>query len=96
MQAATVQKMSYLKAKGRPDLSFSSWSEDGYYKRQKDVLKTDDTSMFTDTFERISINDFSNVEFSERYETGSKPCLITGVTETWTGKQEWQPKVSIL
>ena len=42
------------------------------------------------------MNDLTVEEFIERYERGNRPVIITGVTETWAGTQEWQLKVSTL
>lgn len=56
------------------------------------MLKVHDPDTFTDTIERININDLTVEEFIERYEKGNRPCIITGVTETWRGSQEWQIK----
>ena len=48
----------------------------------------------TDTIERVHVNDLTVEEFIQRYEKGSRPVIITGVTDTWRGTQEWQLKVS--
>ena len=56
------------------------------------MLKINDPETFTDTIERINCNDLTVEEFIERYEKGSRPCIITGVTENWRGNTEWQLK----
>ena len=58
------------------------------------MLKIEDPEQFRDTIERISVSDLTVEEFIERYERGNRPVIITGVTETWAGTQEWQLKVS--
>ena len=93
MPNALVQKMNYMKSKHRSHLLLRKWSQDGYWCRQNEVLKVNDPS-FTDTIERVHINDLTVEEFIQRYEKGNKPCIITGVTDTWRGMQEWQIKVS--
>lgn len=56
------------------------------------MLKVSDPETFTDTIERVNVNEISVEEFIERYEKGSRPCIITGVTDTWRGMEEWQLK----
>ena len=94
MGNSLVQKMNYMKSKHRSNLLLRKWSQDGYWCRQNDILKVNDPQTFTDTIERVNINDLTVEEFIERYEKGNKPCIITGVTDTWRGMQEWQLKVS--
>ena len=53
-----------------------------------------DPEVFTDTIERVDANALTVEEFIERYERGSRPCIITGVADTWAGKSEWQVAVS--
>lgn len=93
MSNALVQKMNYMKSKHRSNMLLRKWSSDGYWCRQNEVLKVNDPS-FTDTIERISINDLTVEQFIERYEKGNRPVIITGVTDTWPGATEWQLKVS--
>lgn len=83
-----------MKSKHRSSLLLRKWSIDGYWCRQNDVLKIEDPASFTDTIERVHINDITVEEFMERYEKASRPCIITGVTDTWPGMEEWQLKVS--
>mmetsp|Transcript_25482 Transcript_25482/g.34045 ORF Transcript_25482/g.34045 Transcript_25482/m.34045 type:complete len:217 (+) Transcript_25482:481-1131(+) len=92
MSNGLVQKMNYMKSKHRSHLLLRKWSADGYWCRQNELLKVNDPANFRDTIERVNVNDITVEEFIERYERGSKPCIITGVTETWTGNQEWQLK----
>lgn len=94
MQNGLVQKMNYMKSKHRSSLLLRKWSIDGYWCRQNDVLKIEDPASFTDTIERVHINDITVEEFMERFEKASRPCIITGVTDTWPGMEEWQLKVS--
>ena len=94
MSNCLVQKMNYMKSKHRSNLLLRKWSADGYWCRQNDLLKVKDPATFTDTIERISINDLTVDEFIERYEKGNRPCIITGVTDNWRGSSEWQLKVS--
>lgn len=89
-----VQKMNYMKSKHRSNLLLRQWSADGYWQKQNELLKVHDPEVFTDTIERIGVNDLTVEEFIERYERGNRPCIITGVTDTWQGNQEWQVKVS--
>jgi histone arginine demethylase JMJD6 len=58
------------------------------------VLKVHDPATFTDTIERVNVNDITVEQFMERYEKGSRPCILTGVTDSWRGMEEWQLKVS--
>ena len=55
-----------------------------------------DPETFTDTIERVNVNDLTVEEFLERYERGNRPCIITGVAETWPGNSEWQLNVSVV
>ena len=87
--------MNYMKSKHRSSLLLRNWSRDGYWCRQNDILKVHDPSVFTDTIERIHVNDITVEEFIERYERGSRPVILKGVTDEWPGKTEWQLKVSI-
>ena len=87
--------MNYMKSKHRSSLILRKWSQDGYWQKQNDILKVHDPETFTDTIERVNVNDLTVEEFIERYERGNRPCIITGVTETWPGNQEWQIKVSL-
>lgn len=56
------------------------------------MLKVRDPSVFEDTIERVNVNEISVDDFIERYEKGSRPCILTGVTESWQGNTEWQLK----
>lgn len=51
--------------------------------------------MFTDTIERIHVDDITVEEFIEKYERASRPCIIQGVTENWIGKSKWTLDVGI-
>ena len=84
--------MNYMKSKHRSSLLLRRWSEDGYWQKQNDILKVHDPATFTDTIERVNVNDLTVEEFIERFEKGNRPCIITGVTEEWTGDREWQLK----
>jgi hypothetical protein len=86
--------MNYMKSKHRSSMLLRKWSTDGYWCRQNELLKVHDPANFTDTIERINVNELTVEEFYERYEKGSRPCIITGVTDNWRGMQEWQLKVS--
>ena len=57
-----VQKMNYMKSKHRSHLLLRKWSQDGYWCRQNEILKVNDPS-FTDTIERVHINDLTVEEF---------------------------------
>ena len=81
--------MNYMKSKHRSSLLLRRWSEDGYWQKQNDVLKVHDPATFTDTIERVNVNDLTVEEFYDRYERGNRPVIITGVTEEWAGKTEW-------
>ena len=94
MSNTLVQKMNYMKSKHRSNMILRKWSQDGYWCRQNEVLKVEDPAKFTDTIERVNVNDLTVEEFIERYEKASRPCIITGVTDTWPGMQDWQLKVS--
>ena len=48
-----------------------------------------DPETFTDTIERVHVNDYTVEEFIEKYERGHRPCIIQGVTDTWPGLTEW-------
>ena len=47
---------------------------------------------FVDSVQRVHVDSISKKEFEEVYEKGSKPVIITGVTDNWEGLTEWQPK----
>jgi hypothetical protein len=49
---------------------------------------------FTDTIERINVDDITFEEFIEKYEKGSRPVIIKGVVSQWQAKSKWQIKVS--
>ena len=87
-----VQKMNYMKSKHRTNILLSKWSQDGYFFKQKEVLKVGDD--FNDTIERINVNDLTVDEFIETYEQGHKPVIIRGVAKDWPANTEWQIKVS--
>ncbi len=78
-----------MKSKHRSHMLLRKWSEDGYWNRQNDVLKVSDPETFTDTIERVNINDISVEDFLEKYEKGSRPVILTGVSDTWRGMEEW-------
>ena len=82
------QKMAYMKSKHRSEMLLRKWAQDGYWCRQNDILKIKDDS-FKDTIERIHVNDITVEQFIEKYEKGSKPVIITGVTDDWPGMKEW-------
>ena len=86
--------MNYIKSMHQSSLLLRNWSQDGYWCRQNEVLKVNDPDSFRDTIERINVNDLTVEEFIERYEKGSRPCIITGAAENWRGMQEWQLNVS--
>ena len=86
--------MNYIKSMHQSSLLLRNWSKDGYWCRQNEVLKVNDPDSFRDTIERINVNDLTVEEFIERYEKGSRPCIITGAAENWSGMQEWQLNVS--
>lgn len=90
MSNGLIQKMDYMKSKHRSNLLLQKWSHDGYWCRQNDLLKVHDPKTFTDTIERVHVNDFTVEEFIEKYERGHRPCIIQGVTDTWPGLKEWQ------
>ena len=94
MSNPVVQKMNYMKSKHRSNLILRQWSEDGYWQKQNEILKVNDPEVFTDTIERVDVNALTVEEFIERYERGSRPCIITGVADTWAGNTEWQVAVS--
>ena len=54
------------------------------------MLKVRDPQTFVDTIERVNVNEITVEQFIEKYERGSRPCILTGVTEKWRGNTEWQ------
>ena len=94
MSTQLKQKINYTKVKHRGGHLLRHWSKDGYWCRQNDILKVKDPETFEDTIERVNVNDVSVEDFIERYERGSRPCILTGVAESWQGNTEWQLKVS--
>jgi hypothetical protein len=79
-----------MKSKHRSELLLRKWAQDGYWCRQDEALnafKSDPN--YTDTIERVHVNDLTVEEFIEKYERGSKPVIIQGVTDTWPGMKEW-------
>ena len=85
----TLQKLNYMKSKHRTSFLLRKWSADGYWYKQNDLLKIHDPETFTDNIERVNVDDITVEEFIEKYEKASKPCIITGVTDTWPGMTEW-------
>ena len=89
MSNEVKQKLDYMKSKHRSGLLLKNWSRDGYWCKQNELLKVEDPAVFTDTIERIHVNDISVEEFIERYERKSRPVIIQGVTDSWLGNTEW-------
>lgn len=94
MSNEVKQKLDYMKSKHRSGMLLKNWSRDGYWCKQNELLKVHDPAVFTDTIERIHVNDITVEEFIERYERKSRPVIIKGVTDSWPGMHEWQLKVS--
>ena len=44
---------------------------------------------FVDSIPRVHVDSIRDEEFHERYEKGSKPVIITGVTDNWEGLTDW-------
>jgi histone arginine demethylase JMJD6 len=42
-----------------------------------------------DNIERVNINEITVEQFIEKYEKGSRPCIITGVADTWPAQKAW-------
>lgn len=59
MSDATIEKMNYMKTMYRSQKLLKDWSKDGYWQRQREVLKISDPERFTDTIERINVNDLT-------------------------------------
>ena len=76
MSNALTQKMAYMKTKHRSEMLLRKWSKDEYWRKQDQLLKVHDPEVFTDTIERIHINDITFEEFIERYEKKSRPVII--------------------
>ena len=55
--------MNYMKTKHRSNLLLRKWSSDGYFFKQNELLKVHDPKNFTDTIERIHVNDLTVDEF---------------------------------
>lgn len=83
--------MNYMKSKHRSDLILEKWSKDNYWYKQNELLKVKDDKVFQDTIERVHIDSITVDEFIEKYEKGSRPVILTGVTDNWKGSTEWQP-----
>lgn len=63
MSNEVKQKMNYMKTKHRSNLLLRKWSSDGYFFKQNELLKVHDPKNFTDTIERIHVNDLTVDEF---------------------------------
>lgn len=77
-------------------IKLDDWCSGNYYLRPEvtdKVLKGQDPD-FRDTIERVHVNDFTVEEFLEKYEKGSRPVIIQGVTHNWLAKERWTIKVS--
>ena len=46
--------------------------------------------------ERISIDQYTEEEFIEKYESQLKPCVITGSQDTWSATENWTQEVKIV
>lgn len=57
-----------------------------YWRRNKEVLSE---KGFTDTIERIHVDSLTTEEFIERYEKGSRPVILTGVSDSWAATMHW-------
>ena len=76
MSNEVKQKLDYMKSKHRSGLLLKNWSRDGYWCKQNELLKMHDPAVFTDTIERIHVNDITVEEFIERYERKTRPVII--------------------
>jgi histone arginine demethylase JMJD6 len=47
---------------------------------------------FQDTIERVQYNSLSENDFIDRFEFGSMPCIIQGVSDNWPGRDSWKMK----
>lgn len=45
---------------------------------------------FVDTIERVSYGELNEQQFMERFEYGSRPCIIQNVADNWPGLTEWR------
>lgn len=84
-----------MKLKHRSSLKLDEWVRDGYFFNQAELCDRylrNEVPGFVDSVPRVHVDSISNSEFIERYEKGSRPVIITGVTEQWAGFKEWQPK----
>lgn len=94
MKIETLEKINEIKLKHRSSLKLEDWQRDGYFGKQDKVLDRvlrGEDPTFKDTIERINVDDISVEEFLDRYERGSRPVIIQGVTAQWPALREWQP-----
>ena len=43
-----------------------------------------------DNIERVNINEITAQQFIDKYEKGSRPCIITGVADSWPALEAWR------
>ena len=45
---------------------------------------------FIDSIERVQYSELNEDQFIQKYEFGSRPCIIQGVADKWPGLSEWK------
>ena len=65
---------------------FSSWHDDRYYKKDKEILAR---KTFGAPIDYISVYDTTQQEFEEKYKNTYTPCMIYGMADTWPAMKTW-------
>ncbi|KAK6041612.1 hypothetical protein COOONC_20884 [Cooperia oncophora] len=77
------RRLSAAQKKERPELRASGWY-------RLNLAKTFDLPPLKDGITRVDGSTLSVEEFREKYEIPRKPCIITGLTDTWTAHENWK------
>ena len=84
MTSETQQEVSYMKHKQNSMKLLPTWRQNSHYESGTSLPPD-----FTENIDRVHIDDITPSEFYERYEKGSKPVILLGITDEWKAKYEW-------
>ncbi|KAK6058073.1 hypothetical protein COOONC_04362, partial [Cooperia oncophora] len=80
------RRVAAAQKKDRPDLEKIGWDSQSY-------AKTFKLPPLEDKMVRVNGKTTTVEEFREKYEKPRIPCVITGLTDNWKAKDNWQVKV---
>jgi len=88
MTDETQEEVSYMKYKQNSMKLLKNFQHNSRYKEKLEL-----PSDFKDNIDRVHIDDITAEQFYERYEKGSKPVILLGLTDKWPAAQgEWSFK----